>query len=180
MTENNVKCFERPVQSASTSARLSEKIRRRPSGQVLPACWTTYKMERASRTTMFSSRKKLPYAANLHSKGSRSCDDTSGKSARLSLQASDTSSSSEHEHSRTTSGAVERSARDLARTVLELLLNLVRSEPRPTSANSRHPSRTANANPFSDASVEMQTSSRENSNHCGEDTSKCPLFCAHR
>ena len=40
--------------------------------------------------------------------------------------------------------------------------NLVRSGTRPTSgASSRHPSRTANAKPFSDASVQMQTSSHQ-------------------
>ena len=93
----------------------------------------------------------------------RSCTDTSGKSARLSLRASDITSSSELEHSKTASGLMERRARDLARMDLELPLNLVRAETRPTSnASSRHPSRTANANamPFSDASVQMQTSSQ--------------------
>ena len=44
---------------------------------------------------------------------------------------------------------------------LELLLNLVRSETRPTSeTSSRHPSRTANAKPFSKGSVQMQTTSQ--------------------
>ena len=110
---------------------------------------------------MFSSRKKPPFAANLHSDGSRSCSDTSGKSVRHFLQTSDSSFSSDVEHSKKASGAVDLSARDLARTDLELLLNLVRSETRPTSeASSRHPSRTAKAKPFSDASMQMQTSSQ--------------------
>ena len=51
--------------------------------------------------------------------------------ARLSRQA--TSSSSELENSETAFGATVLSARDLARTDLELRLNLVRSETRPTS-----------------------------------------------
>ena len=42
-------------------------------------------MERASRTVMFSSYQKPPYAANLHFEGSRSCNDTCKKSAQLSL-----------------------------------------------------------------------------------------------
>ena len=110
------------------------------------------------RTMMFSSRTKPPYAANFHSEGCRSCNDTSGKSARLSLRASNIASSSELDHSQPAPGAMERSARDPARMDLELLLNLVRSEIRPTSeASSRHPSRIANAKPFSDASVQMQT-----------------------
>ena len=53
--------------------------------------------------------------------------------------------SSETELSKSTSGAMKRSARDRARIDLELLLNIVSSETRPTS---RHPSRTANANPL--------------------------------
>ena len=32
MTESNVKLFQRPLQSASTSARLAGRIRRRPGG----------------------------------------------------------------------------------------------------------------------------------------------------
>ena len=40
MTENNVKCFERPLQSAGTSARLSERTRRRPGGY-LPSAYRT-------------------------------------------------------------------------------------------------------------------------------------------
>ena len=57
------------------------------------------------------------------------------------------------------------------RRTKELLLNLVRSETRPTSdAGSRHPSRTANAKPFfrcirTDADVDAS----EDSNHFGED-----------
>ena len=52
-------------------------------------------------------------------------------------------------------------ARDLARMDLELLLNLLLSETRPTSeASSRHPSRTANAKTFSDASEQLQTTSQ--------------------
>ena len=52
-------------------------------------------------------------------------------------------------------------SRDLTRTDLELLLNLTRSEARPTSeACWRLLSRTANAKPFPDASVLMQTSSQ--------------------
>ena len=66
-------------------------------------------MERASRPLMFSPRKKPPHAANLYSEGSKSCNDTSGKSVRLFHRASDTSSSSEHDHSIATSGAMERS-----------------------------------------------------------------------
>ena len=107
---------------------------------------------------MFSSRKKPPYAANFHSEGSRSCNGSSRKSGRLFLRASDITSSSELEHSKLASGAMERSARDLARMDLKLLLNPVHSETRPHSeATSRHLSRTANAKPFSDASVRMQT-----------------------
>ena len=113
------------------------------------------------RTMMFSSRTKPPYAANFHSEGCRSCSDTSGKSARLSLRASNIASWSELDHSQPAPGAMERSERDPARMDLELLLNLVRSEIRPTSeASSRHPSRTADAKTFSDASVQMQTSSQ--------------------
>ena len=125
-------------------------------------------MERASRTMMFFSRKKPSYAANLHSEGSKSGSETSGKSARLSLRARDTSCSSEPELSKSTSGAMERSAWDLARMDLELLLNLVRSETRPTSeASSRHPSRVAN--PFSDASERCKHQASADSNHCGAD-----------
>ena len=117
-------------------------------------------MERASRIMMFSSRKKPPYAANFHSEGSRCCSVSSGKSERLSLRASDTSSSPELEPPKAASGAIERSARDLASMGLELLRSRVCSETRPTSeANSRHPSRTAKAKRFSDAHVQMRTSS---------------------
>ena len=116
-------------------------------------------------TCALHARKKPPHAANVHVEGSRSCNDTSGKSARLSLRANDTSSSSELEHAKTTSGALERSARDRARMDLELLLNLVRSETRPTSeASSRHPSGTANAKPFL---ARVRTDA--GSNHCGGD-----------
>ena len=62
----------------------------------------------------------------------------------LSLSTSDTPSSSELEHSTSTFGVTEQSVRDLAQMDLELLLNLVRSEPRPTSEASpfpMHPSR---------------------------------------
>ena len=106
---------------------------------------------------MFSSRKKPLYAANFHSKGSRSCNDTS-RAVRATLP----SCMREQEFSKSTSGAMERRARAWARIrLLEFILNLVRSETRPTSeASPRHPSRTANANPFSDASVQMQTSSQ--------------------
>ena len=59
-------------------------------------------------------------------------------------RARDPSFSSELDHSEPTSGAMERSARDQARMDLELLLNLGRSETRPTSeASSRPPSRPA-------------------------------------
>ena len=71
MTESHVKCVERPLQSACTSARMSERIRTPPGGKLLSACWTAYKMERASRTMMFSSREKPPYAANPHYEGSK-------------------------------------------------------------------------------------------------------------
>ena len=118
-------------------------------------------MERASRTLLISSRKKPQDAANFRSEGPTGCNGTSGKSARLSLRASDVTSSSAQEHSKPASGAMERTARDLARMDPELLLNLVRSETRPTSeASSRHPSRTANAKPFFDVLVQMQTSSQ--------------------
>ena len=64
---------------------------------------------------------------------------------------------------------MERSARDLAWMELELLLNLVRFETRPTSeASSRHPTRTANAYPFSAVSVQMQTSSQRRLHSQGE------------
>ena len=113
------------MRSASTSARLSERIRRRLGGKLLcvsdsvqdGTCFKNYNVGLVKETTC---------AASLHSEGSRSCNDTSGKSARLSLRASNTSSSSELEHSKPTSGTMERSARDLARIDLELLLNLVR------------------------------------------------------
>ena len=89
----------------------------------------------------------------------RSFSDTSGKSVRHSLRASD--SSSEPELSESTPGANQRSARDPARVDLELVLNLVLSETWPISeASSRHPPRTANANAFSDASEQMHTSSQ--------------------
>ena len=116
---------------------------------------------RSSRTIMFSSREKPPYAVYVQSEGSRSCTDTSGKSERLFLRTSDITSPSEPELSKLASGTTERRARDLTRMDLELLLNLVRSETRPTSdASSRHSARTSNAKPFSDASVQMQTSSQ--------------------
>ena len=88
---------------------------RRPSGYLLSAYWTTYRMERASRTVMLSLRKKPPYAANLHFEGSKCCNDTSGKSARHSPRASDPSFSSELEFSKSTSDAMEQRARDQAR-----------------------------------------------------------------
>ena len=50
MTESN----ERPLQSASTRARLSERIRRRAGGYRPSAHLTAYKMDRALRTTRFS------------------------------------------------------------------------------------------------------------------------------
>ena len=121
MTESNVKMLKRPLQSAGTNARLSERTRKHPADNDSTAYRTAYKKERASRTIVFSYRKKPPYAANFHSEGSRSCNDTAGKSARLSLRGSDTSSSS----SKPTHVAMERNARDLARMGLELLLNLV-------------------------------------------------------
>ena len=61
ITESSEKLFDRPLQSASTSARLSERIRRRPDGYRLSAYRTAYKMERASRIMIFSSREKPPY-----------------------------------------------------------------------------------------------------------------------
>ena len=126
-------------------------------------------MERASRTRMFSSRKKPTYAAKVHAEGPRSCNDTCRTSARLSLWVSAITSSSELEHSKRDSNTMERRARDLARMDLELLLNLVRSETRPTSAtSSRHPSRTANAKTFSDAPVRCRRQASVDSNHCGE------------
>ena len=126
-------------------------------------------------STMFSSRQKPPNATNFHPEGSKSCSDTSGKSARLSLRVRDTSFSSELEHSESTSGATERSARDRAWMDLELLLNLVRSETRPASeASSRHPPRSANANPSSGASAQMQTSSQRRLQITAEETWNTP------
>ena len=54
MAASHVNMFERPLQSASTSARSSERIRRCPGGQLLSAYRTAYKMERAPRTMMLS------------------------------------------------------------------------------------------------------------------------------
>ena len=79
------------MQSASTSARLSEKIKRRPGGYLFSASRAAYRMPRASRILMFSSRTKPPFSVNFLSEGSRSRSDTSEKSARRSLRASDTS-----------------------------------------------------------------------------------------
>ena len=106
---------------------------------------------------MFSSRQKPPYVAYLHSDGIQQLQRHFQKSERLPSG----TSSSELEHSKLTSSAMERSARDVVPMDLELLQNLVRSETRSTpEGRSRHPPRTANAKPFSDASVQMQTSSR--------------------
>ena len=93
---------------------------------------------------MFPSRKKPP-DANFHSEGSRSCNDndTSRKSARRSLWANDTSSS-ELEHSKTTPGTDgPRASFELCHLRGQLAASF-----------------TANAKPFSDASVQMQTSSQ--------------------
>ena len=82
-------------------------------------------MDRASRILMFPSRNKPPNAANFHSSGSKSCNDTSRKSARLSHRASDTSSSSELVSPYAASAAIGRSGCYLAPMDLELLRNLV-------------------------------------------------------
>ena len=52
-TESHAICFKHPLPNASTSARLSERIRRRSGG--------AYKMERASKIIMFSVRRQLPF-----------------------------------------------------------------------------------------------------------------------
>ena len=85
---------------AQDCQKRSRRYCQKPSELLLSAYPTADKMERASRTRMFSSRKKPPYAANFPSEGSRSCNDTSGKSTRLFLRVSDTTSSSELEHSK--------------------------------------------------------------------------------
>ena len=130
-TEGTVNVVERLLQSAGTSARLSERNRRRPG-----ANRTAYKMQRASRTLMFSSRKKPPYAANFRSEGSRSCNDTSGKSALLSLRASDPNLNTPERHL----------VRDFARMDLKLLLNLVRSETTSVQFHDDRPSRRKSCN----------------------------------
>ena len=96
-------------------------------------CFKNYDVSLAEEATV---RCQSPFR-------SKSCSDTSGKSARL-LQESDITSSSEPELSESTPGAIQRSARDLTRIDLELLLNLVLSKTRPTT----------------DASEQMQTSSQ--------------------
>ena len=108
-----------------------KRLRRRPGGKRLSAYVTAHNI-------MFSTQKKTLYATNLHSKGYRSCSDTSKKFAHFSLCEGDTSSSCEPEISKSTSGAKERSACDRAWKDLELLLNLVRSETRPSSAAELH------------------------------------------
>ena len=158
-TESSAQNVECAKQSASTSARLPERIRKRPRGSLFRKSNSiqdgtrfencVFLARETSRTPSISILRDPEVASTLLG------------SPRDSLRASDITSSSELEHSKPASGAMERSARDLARMDLELLLNLVRSETRPTSeASSRHPSRTANAKPFSDASVQMQTSSQ--------------------
>ena len=132
------------MQSAGTSARLLERIRRRLSELLLSAYRTA---------TCFKNCDV--FLAEQHSEGSTSCKDTPGKSARLSLRACDTSVSSELEHSRATSGAMERSAHDWARMDMERLLNLVRSQTRPTSEES---------------------SRRADSNHCGGEIESSRMF----
>ena len=121
-----------------------------PSSQTTYETKTAYTIERAERTPMFSSRKKPLYAVNFHSEGSRSCTDTSDKSTRLSLRASDVTSSSELEHSKRASGAMERSARDLTRMDKKPLLNLAalrldRCSRRQASEDSNHNGDSPNA-----------------------------------
>ena len=99
---------------------------------------------------MFSSREQPPYAANFHSERPRLCNDTS--------------SSSELENSPTVSGAMERSARDLAPMDLELLRNLILGhDPLPKSAHDiLHEPRMRRPFP-------IHPYRYEDSNHFGED-----------
>ena len=98
MTENNVHF------STVCCKPLSERIRRRPSGQLLSADRTAHKMENAART-MFFSRKKPPYAANFPFRGIQKLQRHFREVRVTLLWTSDTSSSSELEHSKTTSGS---------------------------------------------------------------------------
>ena len=157
--KSNVNIFERPLHS-STTARLSERIRRRPDGKLFSAYQTAFKIYCFLRTIMFSSRPNQRTASISIPKNPEVASALPG-SPRDSLSGQATSHPRPKKNSISTSDEMERSARDLTRTDLELLLNLVRSETRPCSeASSRHPSRTANAKTFSDASVQMQTSSQ--------------------
>ena len=102
-------------------------------------------MDRASRTVMFS-----------HGRNHRTPPISIRRDPKVATTPQGSLRPSELQFSKSTSGAVGHgTARDQAR------MNLARSETRPTSeANSQQPSRTANANPFSHASVQMQTSSQ--------------------
>ena len=107
---------------------------------------------------LFSGLNKPPCATSLQAACSRSCTDTSGKRHDSHVVQSDTSSSDSDTASETT--ALNVSAPDPARTDLEVVINLVRSETLPTSASSV--ASLANAKRISDASLRMQTSSHGN------------------
>ena len=134
MTESNVKKLRRPLQSASTSQQKT----------------TLCKSNSIQDGTCRKNRPTPP----------TSIPDTTGKSARLSPRAGDTSPSSELEP-----GAIERSARDVARVDLEFLCNLVRFETRPT-----HPSRHRECEAlFRCIRTDADSQASEYSNHCGDD-----------
>ena len=150
MTKSCVNLFDRALQSANTSARLSERIRRCPGGSAFRPL---------PRNHQFPRRRILMLQQHL---------------TRLSRQATDTSSSSELEHFETASGATVLGARDLARTDLDLLLNLVRSESPPTSeASSRH-------HPFPTRQSRCRHQANASSNHHGEDTKYLRIRCVPR
>ena len=67
MTASNVKFVERPVQSASPAQDCQNGSGGVWADNDSKANRTAYKMVRVSRTFMFSSRKKPPYAENSHS-----------------------------------------------------------------------------------------------------------------